>query len=211
MKRHLSLCLVLTALLVPAAVHAQEAVAPAASARPDPQQLREQLRNLPPGERQARLRELREQFGQPPAALPNRPGADLDRIYRVLTPEQRASARTASQADAGQLRELEAKLREARGAALDAALAKNFDEAALRQKLEAAAKLDVDWMMLRAKALSKIEPPLSAEQISQIKNPLPAGAMPPRLAPAKPAPESAPPKSSDGPRDENDLPLPSKP
>jgi hypothetical protein len=207
MKRRLFFALAFVAVLLPFAGRPQDA----APARPAPQQLREELRSLPPEERQARLRELRGQFGPPPAAAANRSGADLDRIYRVLTPEQRASARAASQADAAPMRELETKLRDARKAALDAALDRPFDETTLRQKLESAAKLEVDWMVLRARSLSKIKPPLTAEQIDQIKNPPPTGMLPPQPALTTPALESAPPKPPDVPRDENDLPLPAKP
>jgi len=227
MNQTLLALLVLTALLLPAVLRAQdENNKPVA---PDRQQVREQLRNLSPEEREAKLREMRERGGFAPAGpgqrqfqgqggAGNRLGGDIERIMMVLTPEQREFVRTANEENRDKTRELEEKVRAARKATLDAALDKKFDEAVLRQRLEAVAKLDIDLMVIRAKALSKVEPPLSEEQIERIKNPPPMGDMMrqrqgqgPNGAPGAFRDQTRPRPPSDGPRDENDLPMPAKP
>jgi len=177
------------ALLIPGVVQAQAPKpAPGAPDRPNFEQMREELRDLPPEERQARIREIREQFaqrqGQPGGQpLPGQargqgmmaggPAANPGRVMMVLTPEQRESMREVSEANRDKVRDLEEKLRVARKAATDAGIGQKFDEAALREKLEAAAKLDIELTLLRAKALASIEPPLSEEQIQKIRNPAP--------------------------------------
>lgn len=224
MKQKLLLCGALVALILPAGLRAEDPK-PAPPEQPNRQQLREQLRDLPPEERQAKIREMREQGGFPQGAQGQRQfqgqggsQAGIARIAMVLTPEQRESMRTASEADREKTRELEEKIRDARKAALEATLEKNFNEDALRKKLDVAAKLDTELMLLRAKALSKIEPPLSDEQIQQIKNPPPLGDMirqrqgqGPDGAPGAFRDQSRPRPPNDGPRDGNDLPMPAKP
>jgi hypothetical protein len=54
-----------------------------------------------------------------------------------------------------------------------AGLVQKFDEDALRQKALEAGRLDAELTVLRAKALSKMKPPLSPEQIEKLKNPPP--------------------------------------
>jgi uncharacterized membrane protein len=220
MKTNLLFALAVAALLAPGLSRAQE---PAPPAQPDREKLREELRNLPPEAREARLRQLREQLGGPeggrpfqrgamPGAMAAR-GAGIERIFMVLTPEQRESLRKAAAENRDQVRDLEEKTRDARKAVLDAAVARDFSEATLRQKLEAAAKLDVELTLLRAKALAKVDPPLSDDQIERIKNPPPMSeAMRDRMQPAPP-PGDRPPRDPSlpappppGPRDENDLP-----
>ena len=71
------------------------------------------------------------------------------------------------------MRDLEEKLREARKEIFEAGLKEKFDEAAVRQKAMATAKLDAEMTVLRAKAFSQMRPALSAEQIEKLKN-LPA-------------------------------------
>lgn len=105
------------------------------------------------------------------------PPAGAGRVLMVLTPEQRESIRDEFEQNRDKIRELEQELREARKAAADAGLAKDFNEEELRKKLEAAAKLEIEMTLLRARALSKIEPPLSDEQIERIKNPPAPGEM----------------------------------
>lgn len=227
MKLKLIAFCTLTALLWSAGLHGQEANRPAPP--PDRQQLREQLRNLPPEERQARMRELREQGGfgrgqrqfqggQQPGMMGGAPG--IGRIMMVLTPEQRESLRTANEADREKTRALEEKARDARNAVLSATLDKNFKEKTVRQKLEAAAKLETELTLIRARTFSKVHPPLSDEQIEKIKNPPPMGDMIRQRqgqgpdgspgerslrGPGRPRPRG------DGPRDVNDLPPPPKP
>ena len=229
MKQNLLTLCALAALLLPAGLCAQdENKKPAAPV--DRQQLREQLRDMSPEERVAKMRELREQGVLPGGGAAQRQGqggqqpgmmggaGGIARILMVLTPEQRESMRATAEADREKTRELEEKIRDARKAALEATLEKKFNEEALRQKLEAAAKIETELTVLRAKALSKVEPPLSEEQIEKIKNPPPMGDMMrqrqgsgPNGAPGAFRDQTRPRPPSDGPRDGNDLPMPAKP
>ena len=104
-------------------------------------------------------------------------GAGMDRVFAVLTPEQRQSLREGAERNREEVRLLEEKLRAARKAAMEAGIEPNFDEAELRQKLRVVADLDADLTVLRAHALANVEPPLSAEQIEKLKNPAPLGEM----------------------------------
>jgi len=229
MNKRFLLCSAVAALMLPGITRAQESQ-PAAPDRPDRpnwEQLREEMRNLPPEERQARIRELRERSAQRPGQpAPDRPnweklreemrnlspeerqariaefrerwgqpglrpesgrpnmqrplaagmaGSELGRLMRVLTPEQRQSLRSASEANQDKVRELEEKLAEAQKAAMEASIARKIDEAALRSKLQAAAELNTELALLRARTLAKMEPPLTDDQIEQIKNPPPPG------------------------------------
>jgi Spy/CpxP family protein refolding chaperone len=185
MKKALLLCSAAVALLLPGVLRAQDP-APVPPGQPNTPQLREELRNLPPEERRARMRELRGENAQPgrPGNHPlvNRlaaqgPGGmggagQMARIFTILTPEQRESLRDATETDREKMRDLQEKLRDARKAAAEAGFAKKFDEAALREKLDAANKLDTELAIMRARALSNIEPPLTDEQIEKLKSPL---------------------------------------
>jgi Spy/CpxP family protein refolding chaperone len=102
-------------------------------------------------------------------------------LMRVLTPEQRESLMDANRSNQAQTQDLEERIRTARKAILEASLAPKFDEANLRAKLEAAAKLEADLTVLRAKTLAKMEPPLSEEQIKQITAGPIGGNMPQRF------------------------------
>lgn len=161
---------------------------PGGPARPNREELRQELRDLPPEERQARMRELREQNGREgqPVQRPlvqqfreqNPPmgggaAGGLGRVAMVLTPEQRTSLRDASEEDRDRVRQLNEQLRNARRAVAEASFAKEFNEDTLRAKLEAAAKIESELAIIRARSLASIEPPLSDEQIEQLKNPPP--------------------------------------
>ena len=137
-------------------------------------------------------------------------GAGLERIYFVLTEEQRDSLRQASEGQREKIRMLEEKLRDARKAVMEAAVGEKLDEDTLRKKVMDAAKLDAEWTVLRAKALSLIKPPLSNEQIERIKNPSPLEGTPGRGRDARTGVRTRPNSPQSG-RDENDLPPPPKP
>ncbi len=173
------LCLALTATLVPATLRAQTN---RPNERPDLQRLREEMRDMTPEQRMVKIRELRErgglsEAGPRPGQSPGQPGGfggrgvGIERIATVLTPEQRDSMRQVAMENREQAMGLESKMQEARKAALDAALESPINEAALRAKLEAVAKLETEITILRVKAFAKMDPPLSAEQKAQIKNP----------------------------------------
>jgi Spy/CpxP family protein refolding chaperone len=224
MKTYLLILCAATVLAAPTLLPAQDGPPPAE--RPNVQRLREELRDLPPEERQARMRELREQLGTQgaprPGMMAGRMEGGLERVNAVLTPEQRQSIRGALVENREQAAAIEEKLREARRAVLVTAVEKNFNEDALRQSLEAVSKLETELTLLRAKAFAKIEPPLSAEQIERIKSAPPAGQVlrertgpggPEGVRPGQPprGPGRAPRPVDGGPRDLNDLPPPARP
>ena len=94
----------------------------------------------------------------------------MERLFGLLTDEQRASLRRAMEAQREKMRGLEEKLRDARKELFEAGLKEKFDEEAVRQKAMVAAKLDAELAVLRAKAFSQMRPPLSAEQLEKLKN-----------------------------------------
>lgn len=149
--------------------------------------------STPPDRKQQR------QFG----GGPQRFTAGFERVLSVLTEEQRASMRQAMSANREKIRDLEEKIRETRRELFELGLNEKFDEAAVREKANAAAKLDAEMTVLRVKAISQIRPLLTAEQIEKIKN--------------SPGPEmgdrqgEAPRRRRDIPRDENGLPLKDQP
>ena len=98
------------------------------------------------------------------------PGPGLALMERVLTEDQRESMRSiiASQREA--MREIHEKMRVARKELLKVSLVDSFDEEAVRAKAMAVAKLEADLTVLRAKALSQVQPPLSDDQVEQIMN-----------------------------------------
>ena len=133
------------------------------------------------------------------------PRADFAAFFRVLTEEQRESFRAAMEDEREKMRGLEEKMRGARKELMNAGLAERFDEDAVRGKALEVGKLDAELTVLRAKALSKMKPALSAEQIEQIKNPPPFNPGEFRGENRAPSPRRAD-RPSTGPRDENDLP-----
>lgn len=122
----------------------------------------------------------------------------FERVLSVLTDEQRASMREAMAVDREKIRDLEQKIRESRKELFELGLREKFEEAAVREKANEAAKLDAEMTVLRVKAISKIQPPLTAEQIEKIKN---------SAAPESDRQPEPPRRRHDIPRDENGLPL----
>lgn len=133
------------------------------------------------------------------------PGLTLPLLERVLTEEQRESLHAAMASQRDQMRDLEGKIRAARQALMKASLAEDFDEAAVRAKALEVGKLDAELAVLRAKALSKLQPPLSDEQIERISNPPPPREMDGSPdGPRRPIPPRVP-------RDRFDRPVPPNP
>ena len=128
-------------------------------------------------------------------------------LNRVLTDEQRESLGSAAQAQREQIRTLEEKLMTARRALLDSAIGGKSDESLIHQNAEALAKAEAELMVIYVKALSQIKPPLSPQQVEQLKNFQPG---PGRFQAATQA-ETPPEKHLDLPppmqRDTNDLPV----
>ncbi|MGO8765148.1 MAG: Spy/CpxP family protein refolding chaperone [Limisphaerales bacterium] len=127
-------------------------------------------------------------------------------IGRLLTDEQRASLQTALGPQLGQIQSLAKQMRASRQALLDEITSGKFDEATARQNAKASAEAEGELTVIYAKALSEIQPPLSAEQIRQIRSiqprQLPRGTSTPPAAPEVhlPLPPSLP-------RDSNGLPI----
>jgi Spy/CpxP family protein refolding chaperone len=142
----------------------------------------------------------RRQFGARAGA---RFSAGFERVLSVLTDDQRASIREAMAADREKIRELEQKIRESRRELFELGLRDKFDEAAVREKANEAAKLDAEMTVLRVKAISKIHPPLTAEQIEKIKT-----SSGPEPSERQPEPAR---RRHEIPRDENGLPLKEQP
>ena len=130
-------------------------------------------------------------------------------LNRVLTDEQRDSFRAAIVPQLEKIRPLEEKMRASRRALLDEITGGQFDEAAARQSAEESAKAEAELTLIFAKAISQIQPPLSAQQIEQMKN-FQSGQNQPPLQSA-PQAEIAPRPKMDLPpplpRDSNDLPV----
>jgi Spy/CpxP family protein refolding chaperone len=108
--------------------------------------------------------------GLPGGGGPGRFGPLADRLYSVLTEEQRASLREAVESQRDTMRGLGEKLREARKDLLTASIADKFDEETVRQKALAAAKIEAEMAVHFGKALSKMRPVLSAEQVEKLKD-----------------------------------------
>jgi Spy/CpxP family protein refolding chaperone len=158
----------------------------------------------PPGQR---IGPGERRFQQPGG--PAGPMAGMGPVMSVLTEEQRGSVMQALQAQREKVRELETKMRSARQELLAAGLDGKFDEEAVRKQAMAVANLEAEMSVLRVKAISQVQPPLSPEQIEKIKSATPN--LPGRAAAMRGQreQESAARRSSllNTNRDENDLPV----
>jgi len=136
--------------------------------------------------------------GPAPAGALGRFGPGYERLLGILTDDQRASLRAAMEQHREKVRDLEEQLRDARKEIFEAGLTKTFDEASVREKAMAAAKLEADMTVLRVKAFSQMRPELSAQQLEQLANLAPAGGENPGAQERR---------RPDRKRDENGLPL----
>jgi Spy/CpxP family protein refolding chaperone len=125
-------------------------------------------------------------------------------LERVLTGEQRESLHAAMESQRDSMRKLEGKIRDARQALMKASLAENFDEDTVRTKALKVGKLEAKLAVLRAKAMSKMQPPLSHEQIERISNPPP----PREMDGAPDGPRSGPRQNQRPPLGPRDRPVP---
>jgi Spy/CpxP family protein refolding chaperone len=96
----------------------------------------------------------------------------------VLTDEQRTSYQAALGRERGLMMELQTKLRVARQELVNASVGQKFDENVMRQKALAVSRLEAEMTVLRAKALSEVQPPLTPEQIEKMKTRQPGPARP---------------------------------
>lgn len=107
--------------------------------------------------------------GQHPSSQPPVSGYAIGGPIGVLTDQQRASYETALKAERDKMLALETKLRAARQELLETSLDSKFDEAVIRRKAMAAASLEAELAVLRIKAFSQVQPPLTPEEIQKIK------------------------------------------
>ncbi len=133
-----------------------------------------------------------------------------DRVFpalgRLLTDDQRKSLQQIMESERGQIRPLEEKIRASRQALLGQIAGGNFDETLANQYAGESAKAEADLMVIMAKALSKMQPPLSAQQIAQLKDFQPGRFKASQDAPAA-LPESHLKLPPPLPRDTNGLPI----
>jgi Spy/CpxP family protein refolding chaperone len=91
-------------------------------------------------------------------------------LSRVLTVNQRQSLLQSLASERGQIRPLEEKLHASRVAMLNQIAGGSFDENLVRQEATQSAAAEADLSVIFARALSKMQPPLSAQQVAQLKN-----------------------------------------
>ena len=135
-----------------------------------------------------------------------------DRVFpmvsRLLTDDQRQSVQQIIATQRDQVRSLAEKIRTSRQALLNQVANAKFDEDTVRNYAGQAAKAETDLMVIYARALSQMQPPLSAQQIAQLKNFQPGRFEARRNeADAPTAPEVHLKMPAPLPRDTNDLPV----
>jgi Spy/CpxP family protein refolding chaperone len=91
-------------------------------------------------------------------------------LGRVLTVNQRQSLLQILGSERGEIRPLEEKLHASRVAMLNEITAGSFDENRIRQDAGKSAAVEADLSVIFARALSKMQPPLSAQQVAQLKS-----------------------------------------
>jgi Spy/CpxP family protein refolding chaperone len=129
--------------------------------------LRAQTTN-PPGQNPERPHPLLPPTGLV-ASQPKIAGVAVGGPIGVLTDQQRESYETIMRGLRGQLFELDSKLRAARQDLLNTSVGAKFDEKVVREKAFAAARIEAELTVLRIKAYSELQPPLSPEQIAKVK------------------------------------------
>jgi Spy/CpxP family protein refolding chaperone len=130
-------------------------------------------------------------------------------INRLLTDEQRQSIQKIIVSQRDQIRPLEEKIRNSRQELLDLTANGNFNETLATQYAGETARAEADLLVIYSRALSQMQPKLSAEQLAQMKNFQPgrfrASRDEPAAAPATPEVHMKLPAPL--PRDTNDLPV----
>src|SRR6185437_3644650 len=111
--------------------------------------------------------------GSRPAPTVRQPppgGMTVGGLFGVMTPQQRASYQAAMKAMRPKFVELETQIRAAHWDLLNTSLSAKFDENVIRQKAMVSARLEAELTVLRVKAYSQVQPPLSPEQIERVKS-----------------------------------------
>jgi len=127
-------------------------------------------------------------------------------LGRVLTADQRHSLRQIMESQRSQIQPLEQKIQASHRALLQQIAGGNFDESAARPYAEQSGEAQAKLTLIFAKALSQLQPPLSARQIEQMQNAQP-GRFRQFQEDGGPAPESHLKLPPPLPRDTNDLPV----
>ena len=94
-----------------------------------------------------------------------------------LDDQQRNLLREATQKEGDELRRLNEKLQVAQKELVDAIIGEKYDEKVVREKAEAAGRIQTDITLLRARAFAAISPTLKPEQRQQLENPQMAHAL----------------------------------
>lgn len=143
-------------------------------------------------------------------AQPNRP-MGLDRFFpalgRLLTDEQRLSLLRNIEPQRDQIQPLQEKIRSSRAALLNQIAGGKFDENLARQYAAQSAGAEAQLTVIFARALARMQPPLSPGQLAQLKTFQSGRFFGVRDEAETPAPEvhlKLPPPL---PRDTNDLPV----
>lgn len=123
-------------------------------------------------------------------ALPA-PGAASGQLG-MLTEEQRASFQSIMSTNRAKFMELYSKYQAARGEISETIISEKLDENLIREKVMNAAKIEADMAVLRAKAYSDIQPPLTSEQVEKLKS----EQRPPMRSPLQPPMRPQPPAGS---------------
>jgi Spy/CpxP family protein refolding chaperone len=88
-----------------------------------------------------------------------------------LDDQQRELLREATQKEGDEMRKLNDKLQTAQKELVQAIIGEKYDEKVVREKAEAAARIQTEITMLRAKAFATVAPTLKPEQREQLDNP----------------------------------------
>src|SRR6185437_16176585 len=110
-------------------------------------------------------------FRPAPTVRPQSPGGMVvGGLFGVMTEQQRASYQAAMKTMRPQLVEIETQIRAAHWDLLNTSLSAKFDENVIREKAMVSARLEAELTVLRVKAYSQVQPPLSPEQIEMVKS-----------------------------------------
>jgi Spy/CpxP family protein refolding chaperone len=126
-------------------------------------------------------------------------GPAFNRLSSILHDDQKASLRKILEAQRPRTQEMTEQLRAARQEVFLAGLAPKFDENEVRRRAMAAARIEAELMVMRAKSLADIRPPLLPEQLDKLRNAPPPG--------SEEGPGSVPRRPDGIQRDENGLPV----
>jgi Spy/CpxP family protein refolding chaperone len=147
--------------------------------------------------------QIRPAPGQQPAIN----GISVGGPYGVMNDQQRASYLALMKEQRPRIAELQAKLRSAHQDFVAATSSANFDEGLAKKKAMAAAEIEAEMAVIRAKVVSQVQPPLTPEQYEKIKNDANPNPARPLMRPMdRPQRHDAPAPAAPTNRDENGLP-----